>query len=394
MNKWIAWAIGNAPGMNTMMLGVLIIGGLALYTMRRETFPNFELEVVMVTVPYPGATPEDVEEGICQKVEESVRSLDGIKKVTSIAQESFGYVLLELRSDVKDVQKVLAEVDREVNRISTFPARAEDPQVTQITFRSAAIRVGVIGPEHEPGDIEAELALREVAERVRDDLLQMKSISTATVMGGRPYQIDVEIPESTLRSYGLTLESVAAAIRQRNVEVPGGQLKSEGQEVLLRAKNKSRVGEQIAQLPIITQPGGGTLTLNDIGRVRDEFEDVSTLSEINGKPAMVVNVERTKTEDLLAMVESVRKYVSETKLPPGYKFQVWNDTSVEVRGRLELLISNGYQGLILVFVSLALFLDMRLAFWVAMGIPISIFGAGIALAWVIRRLTCSVCSRS
>ncbi len=107
MNKWIAWAIGNAPGMNTMMLGVLIIGGLALYTMRRETFPNFELEVVMVTVPYPGATPEDVEEGICQKVEESVRSLDGIKKVTSIAQESFGYVLLELRSDVKDVQKVL-----------------------------------------------------------------------------------------------------------------------------------------------------------------------------------------------------------------------------------------------------------------------------------------------
>lgn len=381
MKNVIAWAIGNAPGMNVLMLGLLLVGGLSLYGLRRETFPAFELEVVMVTVPYPGATPEDVEEGICQKIEEVVRSLDGIKKVTSIAQESAGFVLMELRSDVKDVQKVLAEIDREVNRITTFPVRAEDPQVQQLTFRSAAIRVGIIGPDHEANDIEAEIRLREVAEGVRDDLLQLKSISSATVMGGRPYQIDVEIPEATLRSYGLTLDQVAAIIRSRNVEVPGGQLKAEGQEVLLRAKNKGRIGEEIAQLPLITQPGGGTLTVNDLGTVRDEFEDVSTLSEINGKPAMVVNVERTKTEDLLAMVSAVHEYVDKTTLPEGYKFAVWNDTSTEVRGRLELLISNGIQGLLLVFIVLTLFIEMRLAFWVALGIPISIVGAGVALSW-------------
>ena len=128
-----------------------------------------------------------------------------------------------------------------------------------------------------------------------------------------------------------------------------------------------RVGEEIAKIPIITQPGGGTLTVEDLGNVRDEFEDISTVSEINGKPAMVVNVERSKTEDLLAMVNSVRDYVTKTTLPPGYKFAIWNDTSVEVRGRLELLISNGIQGLILVFVTLSLFLEMRLAFWVALG---------------------------
>ncbi len=381
MKNVIAWAIGNAPGMNVLMIGLLLMGGLSLYFMRREMFPAFELEVVMVTVPYPGATPEDVEEGICQKIEEAVRSLDGIKKVTSIARESAGYVLMELRSDVKDVQKVLSSIDREVNRIPTFPARAEDPQVQQITFRDAAIRVGIIAPAHHDGGIESELKLREVAERVRDDLLQLKSISSASVMGGRPYQIDVEIPEATLRSYGLSLEQVAAIIRSRNVEVPGGQLKGEGQEVLLRAKNKGRVGEQIASLPIITQPGGGTLTIHDLGKVRDEFEDVSTLSEINGQPAMVVNVERTKTEDLLAMVTAVRKYVAETELPDGYKFAIWNDTSVEVRGRLELLIGNGIQGLVLVFIVLALFLELRLAFWVAMGIPIAIVGAGVVLAW-------------
>jgi len=330
--------------MNVVMIAFMLIGGLALFNLRRETFPAFELEVVMVTVPYPGATPEDVEEGICQKIEESVRSIDGIKQVTSIAQESAGYVLIELRSDVRDVQKILSEIDREVSRISTFPARAEDAQVQQLTFRSAAIRVGVIGPPASPGDVDAELRLREVAEMVRDDLLQLPSVSTATVMGGRPYQIDVEIPEATLRSYGLSLEQVAAIIRARNVELPGGNLKGDGQEVLLRAKNKGRIGDEIARLPLVTQPGGVVLTVGDLGHVRDEFEDVATLSEINGQPAMVVNVERTKAEDLLAMVAAVRGYVAKTELPDGYRFSVWNDTSVEVQGRLDLLMTNGLQG--------------------------------------------------
>jgi multidrug efflux pump subunit AcrB len=377
----ISWAISNAPGMNVVMIAFMAIGALAMMNLRRETFPAFELEVVMVTVPYPGATPEDVEEGICQKIEESVRSIDGIKQVTSIAKESAGYVLIELRSDVRDVQKILAEIDREVSRISTFPARAEDAQVQQLTFRSAAIRVGVIGPKASSGDVDAELRLREVAEMVRDDLLQLPSVSTATVMGGRPYQIDIEIPEATLRSYGLSLEQVAAIIRSRNVELPGGNLKGDGQEVLLRAKNKGRVGDEIARLPLVTQPGGVVLTVGDLGRVRDEFEDVATLSEINGQPAMVVNVERTKAEDLLAMAAAVRGYVAKTELPEGYRFSVWNDTSVEVQGRLDLLTTNGVQGLILVFLVLTLFLEMRLAFWVALGIPISILGAGVFLAW-------------
>lgn len=380
MRSIISWAIGNAPGMNVVMLGLMLVGAYSMYNLRRETFPNFELEVVMVSVMYPGATPEDVEEGICQKIEESVRSIDGIKQVTSIAQESAGYVLIELRSDVRDVQKVLAAIDREVSRISTFPVRAEDAQVEQLTFRSAAIRVGIIGPDRESGDIAAERRLRDVAEGVRDDLLLLPSVSSATIMGGRPFQIDVEIPEATLRSYGLSLEQVAAILRSRNVELPGGNLKGEGQEVLLRAKNKGRYGDEIARLPVITQPGGVVLTVADLGQVRDEFEDVASISEINGQPAMVVNVERTKAEDLLAMVAAVRNYVAKTDLPEGYRYALWNDTSTEVQGRLDLLTSNGIQGLLLVFLVLTLFLEMRLAFWVALGIPIAILGAGVALS--------------
>ncbi len=379
MKQLIAKAIGNAPGMNVLMLALMLIGGVSLWKMQRETFPAFELEVVMVSVPYPGATPNDTEEAICQKIEEAIRSIDGIKKVTSIAQEGFGYVLAELRSDVKDVQKVMSEIDREVNRIPSFPVLAEDPQVQQITFREAAIRVGIVGPQVLTQ--ESELRLREVTEKVRDELLQIPAISSASIMGARPYQIDVEIPESTLRSYGLSLDRVAMILRQRNVELPGGQLKSEGQEILLRAKNKGRVGAEIAQLPLVTDEGGVVLTVEDLGTVRDEFEDITSASEINGEPAMVVSVERTKTEDLLALVDAVREYAADASLPEGYRLVLWGDTSTDVRDRLALLLRNGASGLLLVFLVLALFLEPRLAFWVALGIPIAILGAGAALAW-------------
>ncbi|MGI9474752.1 MAG: efflux RND transporter permease subunit, partial [Rubripirellula sp.] len=384
MKRLVAWAITNSPGMNVLMVALMLVGAASLWGMRREVFPAFELEIVMVTVPYPGATPQDSEEAICQKIEEAIRSIDGIKKVTSIAQEGAGFVLAELRSDVQDVQKVMSEIDREVDRIPSFPALAEDPQIQQITFREAAIRVGIVGPGHgnaESERREAEMALRGVAEEVRDDVLSLSAVSSASIMGSRPFQIDVEIPEATLRSYGLSLEGVAATIRARNIELPGGQLKADGQEILLRAKNKGRIGEEIGRLPLVTDSGGVVLTVNDLGTVRDEFQDITSTGEINGEPAMVVNVERTKSEDLLAMVDMVQEYVKEKELPEGYRFEVWGDSSKEVRGRLDLLLRNGLSGLLLVFLVLTLFLEMRLAFWVALGIPISILGAGAALSW-------------
>ena len=378
MKRIVNWAITNSPGMNVLVSALMLVGAVALYRMRREVFPTFELEIVTISVPYPGATPQDCEEAICQKIEEAIRSLDGIKKVTSIAQEGNGVVLAELRSDVRNVQKVMAEIDREIDRIPSFPALSEDPQIQQVTFREAAIRIGIIGPPDQSA--ESERKLREVAEIVRDDVLNLPAVSSASIKGTRPFQIDVEIPEATLRSFGLSLSQVASIIRSQNIELPGGQLKAEGQEILLRAKNKGRVGEEIGKLPLVTQDNGVVLTVNDLGTVRDGFQDVTAAGEINGEPAMVVNVERTKEEDLLAMVDMVRDYASTKELPPGYRFILWGDSSAEVRGRLELLLRNGWQGLLLVFLVLSLFLETRLAFWVALGIPISILGAGVALA--------------
>ncbi|SMP68260.1 Multidrug efflux pump subunit AcrB [Neorhodopirellula lusitana] len=379
MKRAISWAIHNAPGMNVLMLALMLVGIGSFASMRREVFPEFELEVVMISVPYPGATPQDAEEAICQKIEEAIRSIDGIKKVTSIAMEGTGYVLAELRSDIEDVQKVMSEIDREVDRIPSFPDLAEDPQVEQITFRETAIRVGVIGPNDRSRA--SELALREVAERVRSEMLLLPSVSVAELMGTRPYQIDVEIPEATLRSYGMTLDQVAATIRSHNIELPGGQLKSRGQEILLRAKNKGRIGPEIEKIPLVTEGGGVVLTVGDLGVVRDEFEDITSVGEINGEPSVIVNVQRTKSEDLLALVDDVRAYVDQATLPPGYRFVIWGDTSTDVRDRMALLLRNGAQGLGLVFLVLAFFLEVRLAFWVALGIPISILGAGAFLAY-------------
>jgi multidrug efflux pump subunit AcrB len=369
----VRWAIRNTPAVNTLVLAVLVVGTLSAFMLRREVFPQFELEIVLVQVPYPGASPDEVESGICQKIEEAVRSVDGISKVTSIASEGSGSIVIEVRSDVPSVQKVLNEIQSQIDRIPSLPDLAEEPEVQQITLRNKAISVGVVQQDSAAPD--AELKLRELTEQVRDDLLLIPEISQAEINGERKYQIDVEIPERRLREYGLTLTDVSRRIRQRNLELPGGTIRDEGETYLLRGRDKRVLGAEIAAIPLITQPGGVVLTVGDLGVVRDEFVDTTSISRINGRPGLAIDVSAASREDLLAMADAVRKYVREKSLPPGYSFAVWGDTSVEVRDRLNLLLRNGMQGLILVFVILALFLDLKLAFWVALGIPISLLGA-------------------
>jgi len=377
MKSLMRWAVNNSPAMNTLMVATLLVGIMAMLSMRREVFPEFELEIILVNVPYLGASPEEVEEGICQKIEEAVQSIAGIKKQTSVAVEGAGYLVLELDTHVRDVHKVVSEVRSQIDRIPSFPELAEDPEVKQITFRQSAIMVGVIGSPSDADD--AELQLREVAERVRTDLLQLPSVSQARLVGARDYQIDVEIAESTLRKHGLSLKQVAAIIRRENIEIPGGSMKTESQEVLLRAKNKRVSGEGIASIPLVTATDGVVLTVGDLADVRDEFVDAVSVNEIMGRPGLTIAVEKTSQEDLLAIVEEVKDYIASKELPAGYELATWADESVEVRERLQMIVDNGVQGLALVFILLALFLEIRLAFWVAWGIPMAMFGAFIVL---------------
>ncbi|NCY02563.1 MAG: efflux RND transporter permease subunit, partial [Planctomycetia bacterium] len=376
MKSIIAWTVRNTPAMNVLVFAVMIIGWISFSSMRREVFPEFDLEIALVSVPYPGATPEEVEEGICQKVEEACRSVVGIKKITSIAREGMGYCVFEMTDGVKDPQRVVGEIRSEVERIPSLPALAEDPKVEQVTLREPAIKVGVVAPPATGSDERSELQLREVAERVRDDLLALPTVSAANIGGAKDYEITIEISEDTLRKHGLTLQAVADIVRRENLELPGGTIRSEGGEVLLRGKNKQYLGDDIAKLPLVTRPDGLVLTVGDLGTVRDGFVDVAGRNRINGRPGLMVSIDRSSGEDLLAMVAAVKDYVATARLPAGYELVTWADASVDVRERLDMLLSNGTQGLAIVFVLLALFFDLKIGFWVAMGVPVSMLGTG------------------
>lgn len=391
--------------MNTLMISSLIVGLVSLMVMRREIFPEFELEIIVVTVPYPGASPEDIEEGICQKIEEKLSSLNGLKKMTSVAREGAGYLVLELNASVKDVQKVLNEVKSEIEQITEFPDFAEEPDVQQITFRSPAIKLGVIGPsvgDRDPLLVEHEL--REVTEQIRTELLQLPppapnsgikkilsmfssasskrtAVSTVSIVAEKEFQINVQVKEEQLREYNLTLQQIANAIAAEDLDLPGGKITTEGQEILIRGKSKSSIGTEIARIKLIPQPGGDALTIGDVADVIDGFSDEVSLHRINGEPGLVLNVERTSDEDLLVVCGAVRDYIAQKQknMPSGYRLVYWGDTSIDVADRMNLLIRNGLQGLLLVFIVLAVFLELKLAFWVALGIPVSILGSGYIL---------------
>ena len=398
MKKLFEWAVSNVPAMNLIMLTVLLIGYWGLMSLNRETFPNFDIDMISVSVVYPGATPEEVEEAICQKIEEEVRDIVGIKKITSSASENMGNVQIELKSNVDDKNRVLNEVDSAVGRISTFPELCERPDVRLLQIEETIIRVGILGPPD--WSMEAQLKLRDVAEELRNEMLQLPNISRVDIVGSKDYQIDVEFDENTLRSYGLTLQDVAQIIRKENHQQDGGTIRAKSQEILLRSDTKQDWGEGIAKLPLIGVAEGAVLTVGDLGNIRDEFVDVASSISIRtviddgatdpktgekilhyrpDRPFLALNVKRNPEEDLFAMVDSVLDFVKKTQVPQGYELLTWGDRSTEVRARLEMLGENGIQGFLIVILCLTLFLDMRLAIWVSFGIPFALLGTCFVL---------------
>lgn len=395
----VTWVVRNGPAVNALLVALLIAGVWALTQLRSETFPEFQLDQVKITVPYPGASPSEVEEGICQKIEEAIRAVDGVKKVSSVAQEGSGTVVAELHTSVDDTQAVLNDIRSEVDRIPSFPLEAEDPEIQLLTARSPTIRVVIYGGGTPPAGLnEAEysrwredqqLQLREMAEEVREDLLDKDSISSVEILAARQYQIDVELPEAKLREHNLTLRQVADNLRRENIELPGGTIKTAASDYLVRGMNKRTLGEQIAELPVtdLAQPDGSPLKIGDLGHVDDAFADdesstwvwFSERGEKGPVPAIALVVQKTASEDLLQIARDVREYVAEKQLRAGFSMRVYDDSSQLVRERLDTLIENGILGLILVFVVLSLFLEFRLAFWVALGIPISLAGAFLVM---------------
>jgi multidrug efflux pump subunit AcrB len=365
----IAWMAGHSVAANLMMF-VFLVGGL-IYAgqIKKEVFPDFELDYVTVSVPYPGASPEEVERGVVLAIEEAVQGLDGIKEITATAGEGSASVTVEI-IEGKSIERLAQDIQSEVDRITSFPEEAEEPRVTIAQRKRSVVSLALYGAQ-------GEKVLRETAEQVRDRLLQSPQITQVEFSGVRDYEIDISVPQAQLRAYGLSLEQIAGTIRRAAVELPGGAIKTEGGDVLVRMKERRDFGPEFGRIPIITSNEGTQVLLSDIARITDGFEDTDSYATYNGYPAILIEVYRVGDQTPIAVSEAVHEKLVEINadLPPQIFLDARNDRSDIYRQRMDLMLKNGYMGLALVFILLAVFLEPRLAFWVSLGIPISILGS-------------------
>jgi multidrug efflux pump subunit AcrB len=369
----IAWMAGRSVTANLLML-VLLIGGLIMgNNMRKDVFPDFELDLVTISLTYPGASPEEVERGTILAVEEAIQDLEGIKEITATAREGSGTVTIEI-IEGENVSQIAQEIKNAVDRITSFPEDVEDPQITVPTRKRYVVSLALYGDQ-------SEWVLREVAENIRDQLLMDPEISQVELQGVRDYEISIEIPQETLRAYGLTLDEVARTIGRQAIEVPGGAIKTEGGDVLVRVSERRDFGREFGRIPVISSADGTEVLLEDIAVIRDDFAETDQFATFNGKPAIMLEVYRIGDQSPVAVADAVHRKIEtiNTNLPEGLNLVPQNDRSEIYRQRLNLMVTNGYFGLALVFILLAVFLETRLAFWVSLGIPISFLGALLLL---------------
>ncbi len=376
MKGAIKWMAGNHVAANLLMM-VLLVGGLIkAFSIKQEIFPEVTLDMIQVQVLYPGAGPEEVEEGIILKIEDNITSVDGIKEINSTASEGMGMVTAELVAG-HDPDVALQEIKSEVDRIVTFPEDAEKPVISKLLARREVISLVLYG------DI-PERSLREQAEQIREELLAYPEITQVDLGGLRPYEISIEVPEKNLRRYGLTLDQVAATVRAASLDLPGGTIKTEGGEILLRTKEKRYTGIEYENIIVIGTSEGTRVRLGEIATVRDGFRETDMYADYNGQPGAMVKVFRVSEQKPTVISDLVKQYARDKalELPSSMNIDTWYDTSDIYRSRVNLLKKNAAIGLTLVLIVLGLFLELRLALWVMLGLPISFLGALFIMPWL------------
>ncbi len=377
MSRAIEWMAGHKVAANLLMIFILSAGFLSVSTIVTEVFPESRLDAVQVRVEYPGASPAEVEEGVIQRIEERVESVEGISQITSTASEGVGVVFVELNLG-EDVTRALDEIKAEVDRITSFPLDAEEPEVTQVTNRTRVIEIAV------HGDV-PERTLKELANRMKDDLSTLPEISFVRTSGVRDYEISIEVPNEVLRSYGLSLEDVARAVRAASLDLPGGRVDTADEEILVRVEGQNYDRDDFAEIIVRGARDGATLRLDQIADVKDGFQDADLINLYDGQPAAFVQVFRTADEQVLEIVDVVERYLDqdlEPTLPRGIEVAIWQNDAELLDSRLSLLRKNGIIGLVLVLIALTLFLDLRLSSWVAVGIALSFIGTFAVMPWL------------
>ncbi len=369
MRGVISWFVQNPIAANLLMFSLVVGGVLGLIEVRKEEFPNIDVPTITVTVPYLGAAPSEVETGVCIRIEEAVQGVEGIEKIKTQAAENRCVVALELAGrEFQD--RALDEVKAQVNAISTFPANTEPPVVALVSLRSVVMYIAVSGDTDER-------SLKNLTQSLRDEILEIPSVSLVDTMYVRPDEISVEIPELTLRRLGLTLGQVAEAIRRSSIDIPGGSIKSESGEIRLRGTAQRYTGRELEDIPVVTNPDGTRVLLGQIASIIDGFEEQDLAAFIDGRPTQLLKVWRLGRDNTLEMARDLASFLEmrQRSLPPGIELRIWSNEADELVGRLSTLIESAAGGLILVIITLALFLRLRLALWVTAGIPVSVLGA-------------------
>jgi multidrug efflux pump subunit AcrB len=365
----IAWMARNPVAANLLMVVVMAGGVLGLLSVKQEVFPEFSLDRVVIAVPYPGASPSEVEQGIVLAVEEAVRGVDGVKQVTSVAAEGLATIVVELLLGA-DQNVALADITSAVERVTTLPADAEEPNISLATIRQNVVSLVVSG-DH---DLRT---LHDLAERVRARLLERGEITQVEVQGVPPLEIAVEVGREALEAHGLTLDDVARQIQAASIELPGGGLETRSGQILVRVSDRRLWGEEYADIVIRGTAAGYDLRLGDIATVVDGYADTDQASYFDGRRAVRLVAYRIGDETPTSVASAVREVSEEMRreLPPTVTLTVWGDSSRSLRERIDLLVSNAAAGFILVVVVLGLFLRASLAGWIALGIPVSFLGA-------------------
>jgi multidrug efflux pump subunit AcrB len=370
----IAWFARNHVAANLLLITILIAGLFSLTNrIPLEVFPSFATDRINVNVSLRGATPEDVEKSISIRIEEAVQDLEGVKQIASRSSEGSSAVNIEVESGY-DPREMLADIKSRVDEINTFPADAEKPVVSLATRKREVIAVTI-------ASIYSEKETREYAEKVRDELLNIPTITQVELSGVRDYEISIEVPQDKLRQYDLTIAQISSAISDSSTDISAGNLKTKGGDILLRSKGQAYRKDEFEKIAIKTHVDGSIIRLSDLAIIKDDFEETPVRTRFNGKQAAFIDVYRLGQQSAIDVADAVKTYINDkqSSLPIGVELSFWDDDSQIVKNRISTLTTSALQGGILVLALLTLFLRPSIAFWVFIGIPISFMGAFIMM---------------
>ncbi|MGD9222086.1 MAG: efflux RND transporter permease subunit [Desulfobacteraceae bacterium] len=372
MRTAIAWFAENHVAANLLMLFMLVAGIVTALSIKMEIFPDTTLDRINISTTYSGASPSEVEEAVVRRIEEKIAGLSGIKRIDSTVREGAGTVSVEVIKDW-DARQLMDDIKSELDRMTTLPDESEKPVVSEVIQRRQVITLAIYG------DV-PEATIKYWTEKLRDDLTNLSGVTQADISAIRTSEIHIEIDEATLQRYNLTLAAVAEKVRRFSLDLPAGSVKTRDGEVLVRTKGRRYLAENYRDIPVITHADSSEVTLGQIAVIRDTFQDVDLSARFEGKPAGIINIYRMADQNALTVCDTVKAFVARFRdnLPDGVQVALFADRSTILKSRLTLLVKNMAYGLCLVVLLLGVFLNLRLAFWVTLGIPIS-FAAGMIL---------------